>query len=209
MSMKRLTLSIITGVILFLGCGEKPAADRAKQSLERWNALILTARYDLALQEAQKALSTLQEAHQRGLYDSTLYSNTLWAVGVSYWGIRQWDSACYAFNAALDADTTIPWRAPNILEFQTECCDPAHNRLSDNAYHAVTDAFDHATFEFQFLVNQRVMPYAEFLALPLDDKIKVCNKLGRDMNMQEYVWVMALQEWLPVDAKLATTIAAY
>jgi tetratricopeptide (TPR) repeat protein len=204
-----MSLFIIAAIAVLAGCNQKPAAERAKQSLERSSSLFQTGQYDLALREVQEGLGIIQENPQDRLYDSTLLSNALWLMGACYMGIQQWDSACYSFNASLAADVSISQRAPVIAQMKAICCDPARGKLSDYQYDAITHAFNNASYEFQFLVGQRMMPYGDFLNLPLDEKIKICNRLGQRMNMQEYVWVMALQEWLPVDASVAATIAAY
>ena len=210
MKITKTSLSVIAAIAILVGCSQEPATERAKECLERWSTLIQTGQYNLASLEANAALKIIYEAHhQRDEHDSILFSNALWASGVSYWGMNRWDSACYRFNAAIDADSSIPMRVSSFVKFQRECCNLAHAHLSDYLYSSISDAFDRAGYEFQFLVGQRMMPYAEFLNLSLDNKIKVCNKLGQSMNIQQYVWVMALQEWLPVDAKVATTIAAY
>jgi len=204
-----MSLFIVTAIAVLAGCNQKPATERAKQSLERSSSLFQTGQYDLALREGQKGLNILREIPHDKLYDSTLLSNALWLIGACYMGIQQWDSACYNSDASLAVDASIPQRVPLILPMRATCCDRARGRLSNYQYDAITYAFNNAGYEFQFLMCQRIMPYGEFLNLSLDKKIRVCNKLKQSMNMQEYVWVMALQEWLQVDAKDAATVAAY
>lgn len=137
-------------------------------------------------------------------------------LGASYMALNRWIEASKALQEAIRLDPSNAKAeaglayCQDILNYNRKVtADPAYGKLSEYGYNRISRAFANASANFQYLISEYVMPYGDFLKLPLDQQIRKCNELRNELGIDEFTWSLALQEWLYTDARIATTIASY
>jgi hypothetical protein len=112
-------------------------------------------------------------------------------------------------------DSLMAWLGTVTGQLQAkkeiEAQDSARIKLSTDDYSAIKQTFKNATINFQLLLSakQVVTSYDKFLSYPLDKQIKLCNLLGRRMNMEGSRYSLVLQELLSTNAYVASCIVNY